>query len=282
MAPMRAFGWTSAALLAAVAMASCAVPARRLTTRVVDDRIVLPKRMASVSLDGRLIHYEPTDAQAGTLIPGFRFGITERLEWVDLLSLRYAILDDRPADGRPPMPLSLAVRAGMDGVGYSSMEGWLLLPVASVDVLKHVGDRWALSMGAAWQAFYVESPAAFITPAYSGGLGYSSRRWSDIGVRGDVIRQLNDHFALGFSAGVDQLNDCVSPACAWKSRGAGASLRLIARPWHWLTVSAGPAAGIRHRPNLLLPLVYPNGDRIPIQPLTVEWVSLSGFVAFFW
>jgi hypothetical protein len=237
--------------------------------------------MASISMDGRLFHYEPTDAQGGRLTPGFRFGITERLEWVDLLSLRYAILDDRPADGRPPMPLSLALRAGTSGVGWSSMEGWLLLPVASIDTLKHIGDRWALSLRGIWEAFYAETPVVFRT-AYSDTLHYASRRWSSVGLRADVIRQFGDHVALGFGAGGDQDTACVSPTCAWTSRGASASLRVIVRPRHWVTFSAGPATGLRHRPNIPLPVVYPDGTRIPIRPLTVEWVSLGAFVAFYW
>src|SRR5262245_8485801 len=208
METMRAPRWTVMAALAAALVASCAAPARRLTTRVVDDRIVVPKRMASISLDGHFVHYQPTNVHGGTLNAGFRFGITERLEWDDLLSLRYAILDDRPADGRPPMPLSLAVRAGTDGIGYPSAEGMILLPVASIDALKHVGDRWALSLRASWQAQYLARPVT-LTPAYSDTLHYWSRRFSFIGVRADAIRQLDDHVAVGFSAGVDQYNDCV-------------------------------------------------------------------------
>jgi len=269
------------AALAAAMVASCAAPSRRLTTRVVDDRIVLPKRMASISLDGRYFDYKPTDARGGTLTPGFRFGITDRLEWDDVLSLRYAILDDRPVDGRAPMPLSLAVRAGTYGIGYSSVEGMILLPVVSINALKHVGDRWALSARASWEAQYLSTPSIW-TPAYSETLHYSSRRFSVIGIRADAVRQLDDHVAVGFGAGVDQFNDCVSPTCGWVSQGAGASVRVIVRPWHWVTFSGGSSAGVRHRPDALLPTRYPNGGNITTRPLTVEWMALDAFVAFYW
>lgn len=281
MLSMRSLVRGVTAVLVVTAAASCAAPARRLTTRVVDDRIVLPKRMASISMDGGFFHYEPTNVQGGTLLPAFRFGITERLEMAGLFSLRYAFLDDRPADGRTPRPLSLALVAGTEGIGYSSMEGWILLPVVSVEALKHVGDRWVLSSQASWDAFYVASPGAD-TPSYNGALHYASRRSSAIGIGAAVIRQLDDHVAVGFGAGIDQLNACVSPACEWVSRGAGANVRLIVRPWHWLTVSGGSAGGIRYRSDRPLSPVGPDEVLLPIQPITVEWLSLFGTVAFYW
>ena len=64
-----------AAVLAVVALAACAAPSRRLTPRVVEDPIVLPKRMASVSTQIYFVHYEPTDFQGTFGRPGFRFGI---------------------------------------------------------------------------------------------------------------------------------------------------------------------------------------------------------------
>jgi len=278
---MRAPAWTIMAALAAVGVASCAAPVRRLTTRVVDDRIVVPKRMVSIAVDGHYFHYKPTDARGASFIGGFRFGITDRLELDGVFSLRYAILDDRPVDGRTPMPLSLSVQAGTYGIGYSSMEGMFLLPVAAVDALKHVGDRWTLSLRASWNAQYVATPFNW-TPAYNDSLHYWSRRFSVVGIDGSATRQLDDHVAVGFGAGVDQFNDCVSPTCGWVSQGAGASIRVIVRPWHWVTFSGGSSAGIRHRPDALLPTRYPNGDNITTQPLTVEWMSLNAGVAFYW
>src|SRR6185436_2543213 len=96
------------AALPAIALAACAAPSRQLTPRIVEDPITLPRRMASASLAVTAVHFEPTDAYGFPGTPGFRFGITDHLEWVDLLGLRYAFLDDRPADGRARMPISLA------------------------------------------------------------------------------------------------------------------------------------------------------------------------------
>src|SRR3954468_16362644 len=208
-----------AAVLAASALAACAAPSRRLTPRVVEDPIVLPRRMASVSVGGYVRHFEPTNTRVDGVPVTFRFGITDRLEWDDLLSLRYALLDDRPADGRAPRPLSLAVRAGVRGIGYSSMEGMIVLPIISVDALKHVGDRWALSLSADWEAQWIQDPVIFI-PAYSGSLGYSSRTWSELGFGAAVTRQLSERIALGAGASVFQASDCASPTCAWVRRGA--------------------------------------------------------------
>src|SRR5262245_66427597 len=101
-----------AALAVVAALAACAAPSRRLTPRVVEDPIVLPKRLASVSMQIGYTHYEPTNAGGERIVPGFRVGLTDRLE-VAGLGLRFAILDDRPADGRTPMPFSLAMHAGV-------------------------------------------------------------------------------------------------------------------------------------------------------------------------
>jgi hypothetical protein len=268
------------AALAAVTIAACAAPSRRLTPRVVEDPIVLPRRMASLSLGGYARHFEPTDTRVVGAPVTFRYGITDRLEWVDLLSLRYAILDDRPADGRAPKPLSLAVRAGVRGIGYSSMEGMIVLPTVSADVLKHVADRWALTLSAEWQAQWIQDPVTFI-PAYSGSLGYSGRNWSDLDIAAAAKRQLSERIALGVGASISQVSDCVSPTCTWVARGAGVSLRLSARPWHWLTLRAGPAAGVRERPSTPLPTTGPDGP-IVVPPRNVEWIGLWGWADFYW
>ena len=182
-------GHRVAAVLAAITVASCAAPSRKLTTRIVEDPITLPKRMASASINVTAIHYEPTDTQGVLTTPGFRFGITDHLEWVDVLGLRYAFLDDRPADGRAPMPLSLALRAGLLGIGYSSAEGMIVLPTVSLDALKHVGDRWALSLSLDWTAQWVARPFGW-TLRYNDALFYSARRFSFLTLSAAVTRQL--------------------------------------------------------------------------------------------
>jgi hypothetical protein len=274
-------GHRVAAVLAAITVASCAAPSRKLTTRIVEDPITLPKRMASASINVTAIHYEPTDTQGVLTTPGLRFGITDHLEWVDVLGLRYAFLDDRPADGRAPMPLSLALRAGVFGIGYSSAEGMIVLPTVSLDALKHVGDRWALSLSVDWTAQWVARPFGW-TPAYNDALFYSARRFSFLTLSAAVTRQLSDRVALGIGPSVVQGTDCVSPFCDWKTRSAGVSVFVGVRPLWWLTMVVAPAVGVRERPDIALPATYPDGTPITIQPLSVTWVSLTGRLAFYW
>jgi hypothetical protein len=274
-------GHRAAAVLAAITIASCAAPSRKLTTRIVEDPITLPKRMASASINVTAIHYEPTDAQGILTTPGLRLGITDRLEWADLLSLRYAFLDDRPIDGRAPMPLSLALRAGLFGIGYSSLEGLFLVPIVSLDALKHVSDRWALSLSVDWTAQWVSRPFSW-TPAYNDALVYSTRRLSFVTLSAAVTRQLSDRVALGVGPSVEQGTDCVSPFCDWKSRSARVSLFVGVRPLWWFTVLIAPAVGVRQRADIPQPTTYPDGTVITAEPLSVTWVSLTGRLAFYW
>ena len=210
-------------------VAACAAPSRQLTTRIVEDPITLPKRMASASMRVTAVHYEPTDAQGVLVVPGFRLGITDHLEWADLLGLRYAFLDDRPADGRAPMPFSLALRAGLLGIGYSSLDGMIVLPVVSLDALKHIADRWALSLGADWQAQWVEHPSALFFASHARlqrALGYSARRWSTITLHAAATRQLSPRVALGVVPAVAQNTDL-------SSRPATGSGAAPASRWCW-------------------------------------------------
>jgi hypothetical protein len=213
-------------LLAVIAIAACAAPSRQLTTRIVEDPITLPKRMASASIRVTAIRYEPTDTQGIYGQPGLRFGITDRLEWADVFGLRYAILDDRPADGRAPMPFSLALRAGALGIGFSSLDGMIVLPVISLEALKRIEDRWALSLSADWVGQWVQHPSFLFnsTPRYNDALFYTERNSSTIGVHAMVMRQLSPRWALGVAPGVAQNTDCIEPTCDWKWRSASVAV----------------------------------------------------------
>jgi hypothetical protein len=268
------------AVLAAIALAACAAPSRRLTPRVVEDPIVLPKGMASVAAEVRTTHYEPTNAGGTRGLAGIRFGLTNRLELHDL-GLRFAILDDRPADGRTPMPFSLALQAGVRGIGYGSLEGMIVIPVASLSALKHVADRWALVLALDWIAQWLQHPIQTV-PAYSGSLGYSSRIFSTLALRAVVTRQLAERTALGIAPRVEQTNDCIDPTCGWVSRGAGMELFVSQRPWDWLTLRVGPAAGVRERPDAVLPTMLPGGTPLTIPPTSVTWFAFSGTATFYW
>ena len=54
------------------------------------------------------------------------------------------------------------------------------------------------------------------------------------------------------------------------------------RPLSWLTVRLAPAVGVRHRPDLPLPDDLSGRNADNDQPLTVTWVSLSGWLDFYW
>jgi hypothetical protein len=237
--------------------------------------------MASVSMNGTAIRYEETDTQGSTWRANLRVGITDRLEWVDVLGLRYAVLDDRPADGRAPDPVSLALHVGVLGIGYSSLEGMIVLPAASLRLLQHVDDRWAVSLSAGWTAQWVATPFAW-TRAYNDALVFSARRFSFVSLGADVTRQLTDRVALGVGSFLEQGTDCVSPFCDWKSRTASVDVFVGVRPLWWLTVVVAPAVGIRERPDIELPTTYPTGTPVAIPPLSVTFVSLTGRLAFYW
>jgi hypothetical protein len=54
------------------------------------------------------------------------------------------------------------------------------------------------------------------------------------------------------------------------------------RPWHWLTLAAGPYVGYRYRPDgPLVPPTNPTGP-VVIPVRRVEWVGLEGFATFYW
>jgi hypothetical protein len=266
-----------AALAVLLAVAACAPPSRRLTPRIVEDPIVVPARMMSVSVNPYVTHHEPTDQRVFSLRLWFRYGITDRLEWVDVLSLRYALLDDRPADGRPARPLSLAVRAGLLGFGYSSVSGFIVVPTASVEALKHVSDRWALSLSAGWTASWVERRGTF-DPSYM-DVDQTSHTAMVLSVRAAATRQLSERVALGVSVTGFEDVDCPG-SCRFVARGASAGLFAGVRPWHWLTLAAGPSAGVRQRTETIV-LVTPVGPAV-YPPRQVEWLRLHGAATFYW
>ncbi len=187
-------------------------------------------------------------------------------------------------DGRPARPISLAVRAGATGMGYSSFIGLLVFPVVSVEALKHIADRWALDLigrlvGVVATTNHDLRGVAAATPPPS---AYAGNAVSSLTFRGKATRQLAERVALGASASVTQTTGCLSPTCAWVSRGGGAALTVSVRPWHWVTLAAGPFVGYRYRPDG--PLVPPANPTAPVViPLRrVEWVGLEGFVTFYW
>ncbi len=258
---------------------SCATPSRRLPLRAVEDPIVLPKGLASASVRADVSRYEPNVGRIVTLSPGFAVGLTDRLEW-HLLSFRYAVLDDAPGSPVRHAPLSLAVQAGLAGFGYSSLEGWILVPLVSIEISKHVANRWLFSASSSWLAGWVESPS--ITRArYTDTLFPAGGRVSELTFGASVLRQLTERIAGGVSLTVSQLDACVDPSCDWSAREGTAALRLLFRPVHWLTLDLLPTIGERYRPGALATPVDLTGQAV-VPPRSVSWIGASGSVAIFW
>jgi hypothetical protein len=257
--------------LAVLCMVACAAPSRQLTSRVAEDPIVLPRGMASLSVRPSIGYYMPGgDVERNVSIRNLRIGLTDRLESVDLFSLRYRLLDDRPVDGRPAAPLSVAILAGLRGFGFSSVEGVILLPMLSLQALKHVGDRWALS-------FTTTTAGRWTEKASSIGASRRHYRWESADFR--WLRQLTAHVAFGGDLGIYQAHDCFG-VCAWKSRGMWGSFILALRPAPWLTINLRPSTGVTWgataRPDL-----DPNAPLPPRRPGS-RYVAGSVALVFFW
>lgn len=218
-----------------VCLMACAMPERRLSSRVVEDPIVLPRRLASVSVRPWVRYEQPSgDVDRAVNLGQLRVGLTNRLEWTNVLGLRYALLDDRPFDGRPPAPLSLAIGGGLNGFGYSSLEGVIVVPTLSLKALKRLGDRWALSFSATVGQRWGQHG---ISP------GLSPRRWSWATAEVQWIRQLTATVAFGSDVTIHDLHDCVG-FCRPAARSTRGSFFLIVRPVHWLTLSLRPSLGV--------------------------------------
>ncbi|HVR63664.1 MAG TPA: hypothetical protein VMU50_17305 [Polyangia bacterium] len=261
-------------------LACCATPSRQLSTRAVDDPIVLPARMTSVSVTSSAWQYQSSaDGPSYNVLPALRWGLTNRLEW-DVTSFGYAFLDDAPSSPGGQAPLSLAAHAGSSGVAASSTDGLVLFPTASVDLIKHLDPRWLLSGGMAWDARWSRTPV-IATDGVNARLEPTGSRWADLSAYISVLRQLNGNLALGASFSADEYTDCLSPLCEQLSRGVGASLRLVYRPLPWLSFALVPRAGLRARPSALRMPVAP-ADPVDMPPETASWFGCRAAVAFYY
>lgn len=63
----------------------------------VDNPMAVPRRMASLGIGGSIARGTSGASLGHTVSASFTYGLTGRLELVDLLGLRYAFLDDAPA-----------------------------------------------------------------------------------------------------------------------------------------------------------------------------------------
>jgi hypothetical protein len=268
-------------LLALAATVGCGTPSRQLTTRIVDDPMVFPRRMLSMSVQGE-VGQQPRPQFFWSVIPGVQYGLSDRLELDDLLSVRWAVLDDAPQSpdsDRRRDRLSLAVRGGVQGVGVSSLSGFIVLPVASAEVGKHLGQETWVSARLAWEAEWAESPG-LRSGSYTDVLWPSDMRRSWTGLDATALRQLSQHVALQVGLGVHQLQACTFPGCAWAARGGTIRMGPLIRPVRWLTLGLGVYAGARYRPSGIV-VVHPD-DSLALLPRTASWLGTSGYVGFHW
>jgi hypothetical protein len=265
--------------LALALAAGCAAPTRQLTTRAIEDPAVLPRGLAAFSVAGSVSRLDSPRATNGASDLGFAFGITDKLE-LDRLALRYAFLDDAPppadAPDAPRSRLSLVLRGGLDGIGYSSTEHLIARTALSVRVGKHLGARVRVSATLGWNGFWTSNPQP-TTAFYSSYLWPRVDRASELTLTTGALVQLVDHLALGAGVGVHQLHACFVPTCGEAARGFSMSLGPSLRPWRWLAVSAWGLAGERWRPD-----APPFPPTAAVPPTHVSWYGAGGDVTFFW
>lgn len=245
--------------------------------RQVEDPIVHPRGLASMTTSASY-----SDASLGrsstTVDLSIRYGITDRLE-IENLSLRFAFLDDAPApEGRKRGPFALAARAGIEGLGFSSIDGTIVLPALSLEARKHLGTRLYLWSSLAWRAWWASSAAPRSYP-YDGWLwptGNSSRLVLSAG----GVVQAVDRVSLVLGGRADQLRGCVFPSCDLTSRALTIFAGVSVRPWRWMDVAVFGTLGQRDR--VAPAVVAAPGDPVFVPPDTVTWQSVSLTLAFRW
>jgi hypothetical protein len=263
-------------VIASVAL-GCAAPSRHLTNRQVEDPIVHPRGLASVAASGTYTSASiARDATALDLV--IRYGITDRLELRNL-SLGYAFLDDAPSpDGRKRDPLALMLRAGVEGFGWSSIDGAILIPTLVLAARKHLGTRLYLWGDLGWTAWWASSPGQRPYP-YNAWLwpgGNSSRVVASAG----GLVQLVDRVALSLGGHADQLRACVFTSCDVTSRALMGFAGVWFRPLRWMDVSVFGTLG--HRQRVAPPVVPAPADPADVPPDTVTWQAVSLTLAFRW
>jgi hypothetical protein len=260
----------------------CGTPSRSLSTRLVDDPMSLPRRMARVEVGGGVSR---TLDQSGTdwRIPGdFGYGLTERLELGGLLALRYTFLDDAPtgsSTGRVD-PFSLAVKGGITGIGSSDTEGLLLNPTVSLHLRKRVGARASSWLTAGWQGEWTERPFAWHS-RYASNLVLRASRANQLWLTLGSAFQISNRLGILGWVGVHQLAPCTLPTCRWAARGGEVGLGPFYRPAPWLTLQLLGSAGGRFRPRALEQPASPVGPAsLPVREIT--WVAAQATVTFAW
>ena len=260
--------------------AGCAAPSRWLTPRQVDDPITLPRKLASESLLVAPARYWPTEKTDVTPLHGFGYGITDRLEW-NLFSFRYALLDDAPVGTTPTSPLSLAVGGGLEGLGYTSTDGTILMPTAHLRVMKHVAARWRFEAGTQWIGLWASGGSE--TVRYNlGTLRQLSYPGAMVSVDAVAMRQLVDRLALAIRLYASQVHGCVDLFLRLDhQRRRGRRCRSRTAPGVGSRSRSLPRIGTRRRPASFTPPSGPDGMPLAL-PRTVTWLSIGVSAAYYW
>ena len=175
----------------------------------------------------------------------------------------------------------LAVRAGAFGLGFSSTGGFIVFPLLSVQTLKHIGDRWALSLSVDWFGGWLERAPVTSTP-YDDRLSLNSNRWSEVELRfrSDPSGHGANRRRRRWHARPDTRTACGRFAGGGRARGAWAFTGCCV-PGAGSRWAIFPTVGGRYRPKILTPPPNPTGP-VVIPPRVVHWVGATGQIAFFW
>lgn len=212
-----------------------------------------------------------------------RYGITDRLELRNL-SLRYAFLDDAPAppgaapDGRKRGPLALAMLAGVEGFGYSSFDGWIVIPTVGVEARRHLGRHVYLWSELAWTGWWASSIESR-PDQYTSGLWPTGARSRAVVSVGGVV-QVVERVSLSLGGRADQLRGCVLPTCDVASTGVSGFAGASFRPWRWMDVAVSGTMGRRDRRDVVV-AVPPTGP-VAVPPDWVSWKVVALSLTFRW
>lgn len=247
--------------------------------------MVYPRGLASATAVVGVTRFRPSDRTVWEVTPAIRWGLTDRLELANL-SLRYAFLDDAPAaeggrpDGRRRGPLSLALQGGVEGIGWSSTEAFIVIPAVALAARKRLGSRAYLWARLDWSGIWISEPRPYFSRAYTDTL-WPPGRSSRFAIEGGAVVQVVDHFALEAGVGGHQIHACFAPSCGWASRGVSAFVVPHFRPWRWMDVSVNGTYGTRERSGIL---VVPNPDpsQTPMPLRRISWLALSAALTLRW
>jgi hypothetical protein len=233
--------------LALIAAGGCAANRPRVPPRIIDDPATLPPGMVWLGGTAQVNSMvEPAAVRGWNHSEGaeLRFGVTRRLELVDILALRLAVLDDSPA--RPdPDTLTFAVKAGLANVeiGDDFHPEADYIPVVRLDAGKRVAPRWRLGAYLAQRSYMYTDWSLYAPTVASAGV--------------EGLYQLTELVAL--RAGLQGYRWTASPR-PWRPTsqgGFGPNLWLGVRPSRWVTLAASASLVFASVDESLLPSPHP-------------------------